>query len=339
MRLYLFPCKCLCVCVCVWQCTIRRNNKTQLLQIVKLNISHKQQQRQQHNGTAAAAAASHNNNNSRSWPNWNCKCPWHDYRYFLCVCCMHSCVTRGGVCVSIDYRSCLLILRLTHTHTHTCVTLHMSNKKGVDFYALLFLFSWAFFYSPRTCELLVLLIVSLIIFSRTLLAAAAAAAGCSVDKAQPQPRIVGGDNGGWGVRFYTHTHTHTHTQTNVFIVQVQRRLSLWESSMLRSCWCPQRYRQRQLETALHIPHASGWSVLCCCSVLFCFGGAFIISVSINVEQSLPLLATFPDLQFKLRTSPIAQTKSEYNNRKNKCVSHRISDGIINRSSLSQAKVE
>lgn len=120
-----------------------------------------------------------------------------------------------------------------------------------------------------------------------------------------------------------HTRTHTHTQTNVFIVQVQRRLSLWESSMLRSCWCPQRYRQRQLETALHIPHASGWSVLCCSalffSVLLCFGGAFIISVSINVEQSLPLplLATFPDLQFKLRTSPKAQTKSEYNNNNKK----------------------
>lgn len=124
----------------------------------------------------------------------------------------------------------------------------------------------------------------------------------SVDKAQPQPRIVGGDNGGWGVRFYTHAHTHTRTHRNVFIVQVQRRLSLWESSMLRSCWCPQRYRQRQLETALHIPHASGWSVLCCSvlffSVLLCFGGAFIISVSINVEQSLPLLAAWPSVQIK-----------------------------------------
>lgn len=94
------------------------------------------------------------------------------------------------VCVSIDCRSC----SLTHTH----VTLHMSNKKGVDYYALLFLFSYElFFLIPRTCELLVLLIVSLIIFSRTLLAAAAfAAAGCAFDKAQPQPRIVGGDNGG-----------------------------------------------------------------------------------------------------------------------------------------------
>lgn len=99
---YVNACVSVYVCMCMWQCTIRRNNKTQLLQIVKLNISHKQQQRQQHNGTAAAAAASHNNNNSRSWPNWNCKCPWHDYRYFLCVCCMHSCVTRGAcACLSI----------------------------------------------------------------------------------------------------------------------------------------------------------------------------------------------------------------------------------------------
>lgn len=131
------------------------------------------------------------------------------------MCLLHAFVCdEGGVCVSIDYRSCSLILRLTytHTHTHTCVTLHMSNKKGVDFYAPLFLFCWEFFYTPRTCELLVLLIVSLIIFSRTLFAVAAAAAGCSVDKAQPQPRIVGGDNSGWGVRFYTHAHTHTRKQ-------------------------------------------------------------------------------------------------------------------------------
>lgn len=123
-----------CVSVCVWQCTIRRNNKTQLLQIVKLNISHKQQQRQHHNGTGQQLLLRPTTTRAALGQIGiaNVLDMITDISDMPAACIR---VWRGGrVCVCVRvYWLPLLFATLTHTHTHALTLASLCicpTKKG-----------------------------------------------------------------------------------------------------------------------------------------------------------------------------------------------------------------